>query len=289
MTMSRADIAWLFETKALHIAPAQTPFWYTSGLLGPYYINTHFLCGGEAQANKVLEFIDKEAEARTTFPKKLTNLLNGIARDFPIFQHTITALAELIRARISPLPRYISGGQRRDWFFAPLVAERLQIPCLYIYNDCSIIDSAGKPVRDLAGAQVTNVADLLTVGSSYTTKWIPALSTAKGTLAHSVNVVDRRQGGEESLLQAGVKSCLSLFAIDAPFFQQALTLQHIDAEQHTLLSAYLADPFTSMRNFLLANPTFLKDALHSQDKKKAERARTLVEQNLYKLSELAPS
>jgi len=38
--MSLANVSWLFETNALKIAPAEKPFWYTSGLIGPYYINT---------------------------------------------------------------------------------------------------------------------------------------------------------------------------------------------------------------------------------------------------------
>ena len=283
MAAGTADIGWLFETQALHIAPAHTPFWYTSGLLGPYYMNTHFLCGGEKQALEVLEFIDREAEQRSSFPAKLTALLNDIAASFPIYAKTIDALSELIRRKIGAAATMISGGQRRDWFFAPLVAERLNLPCLYIYNDCTMIDGQGRTCTDVQGAAVVNVADLLTVGSSYTSKWIPALAKAHGSLTYSVNVVDRRQGGEESLRAAGVKNCLSLFAIDALFFQSALSKGHIDAAQLTLLSAYLADPFTSMRNFLISNPTFLKDALQSGDAKKAARARTLVEQDLYKM------
>ena len=33
----------LFETEAIRMAPADHPFWYTSGMLGPFYCNTHFL------------------------------------------------------------------------------------------------------------------------------------------------------------------------------------------------------------------------------------------------------
>ena len=35
-------------------------FWYTSGTVGPYYINTHYLFGGPGPATELLEFIDRE-------------------------------------------------------------------------------------------------------------------------------------------------------------------------------------------------------------------------------------
>ncbi len=37
-------IEGLFETDAIKVCPAGKPFWYTSGKIGPYYVNTHFRC-----------------------------------------------------------------------------------------------------------------------------------------------------------------------------------------------------------------------------------------------------
>ena len=44
-------IKWLFETNAFRVCPENEPFWYTSGTIGPYYINTHFLYGSEEKGN----------------------------------------------------------------------------------------------------------------------------------------------------------------------------------------------------------------------------------------------
>ena len=52
----------LFQTKALRIAPEDKPFWYTSGKLGPFYVNTHFLYGSEEKAVHLLEVIDAKKE-----------------------------------------------------------------------------------------------------------------------------------------------------------------------------------------------------------------------------------
>ena len=48
----------LFETKAIKVVPSDTPFWYTSGRLGPFFINTHFLLENEAAAGEVLKRIE---------------------------------------------------------------------------------------------------------------------------------------------------------------------------------------------------------------------------------------
>ena len=54
----------LLETQALRLAPAGEVFWYTSGTVGPYYINTHYLYGSPQAAEGLLHFIDVEKGAR---------------------------------------------------------------------------------------------------------------------------------------------------------------------------------------------------------------------------------
>ena len=64
-------INWLFETTAVRVCPEGKPFWYTSGTIGPYYINTHFLFGSEEKALELLEKIDAEKANKQTCPEKL--------------------------------------------------------------------------------------------------------------------------------------------------------------------------------------------------------------------------
>ena len=137
-----ASIDWLFETNALRVSPADSPFWYTSGFIGPYYINTHFLCGGETEALEILSLIDTAADIRPTFPDKIIAALEKVEQSHAIFRATLDALEELSRQHISVEGvDMISGGQRRDWFFAPLLARRLEKPCIYLYNDLSAVDA----------------------------------------------------------------------------------------------------------------------------------------------------
>ena len=57
----------LLSTEALQVAPADEVFWYTSGTVGPYYINTHFLFGGRVVAEELLGFIDREKQGGAAF------------------------------------------------------------------------------------------------------------------------------------------------------------------------------------------------------------------------------
>ena len=154
---------------------------------------------------------------------------------------------------------------------------------MYIYNDKRVFDQTGTPLTNLNGANVINIADLLTVGSSYTDKWIPALKTIKGNLVASANVVDRAQGGITSLEEAGVVDNITIFTINQGFFDLALEEKYIDIQQHKILSNYFNNQDDAMRNWLKANPLFLENALKSEDSKIQARAKNLIEKDLYKL------
>ena len=52
----------LLDTQALRLAPPGEVFWYTSGTVGPYYLNVHYLYGGPAAATELLSFIDANKE-----------------------------------------------------------------------------------------------------------------------------------------------------------------------------------------------------------------------------------
>jgi orotate phosphoribosyltransferase len=279
-----ADVSWLFETSALKIAPAGSPFWYTSGLIGPYYINTQFLCGGADQAAGVLRLIDAEQDRHETFHLRMTAMLEQVHASHPVFHDFIDLMVASVA---SGFPAgdidYVSGGQRRDWFFAPIVSQKLGKPMLYIYNDQTVRLADGSTPASLQGARVMNVADLLTVGSSYTKKWIPALSALGAELRWSLNGVDRLQGGVVNLTRAGVSRVHSLFSIDLSLFDQALARGCIDWAQYDMVRGYIADPFGSMRTFILEHPGFLDEARNSPDERTRMRAATLLKEDLYKL------
>ncbi|HIG16514.1 MAG TPA: hypothetical protein EYQ31_04030, partial [Candidatus Handelsmanbacteria bacterium] len=94
---------------------------------------------------------------------------------------------------------WISGGERRDWFFSLPVAMRMGLPHLYVYKDGGTFLPDGgaglKAVDDLSGRRTAHITDLVTEASSYAGVWIPSIRDRGGEMLISANVIDRAQGG----------------------------------------------------------------------------------------------
>ncbi len=278
-------IKWLFETDAIRVCPQNKPFWYTSGTIGPYFINTHFLYGSEEKANKLLKLIDAEKENIFSCPVKvLGETLKNYESD-KIYRALMDQMADFIKSNINVNEiDYISGGERRDWFFSPVLAKLLDKPHITIYKDMTSvisIDDKVEEVNSLEGKNVLHIADLITEASSYERAWIPAISNKGGNLKWSVVVVDRKQGGEKVLSNYNVKS-YSMVGIDVNLFKSVLRMGMISEKQFEMIDEYMINPKESMARFLKENPDFLEQALKSDDKSK-ERAKLMLEKNPYGL------
>ena len=280
----------LFETNAFRICKENEPFWYTSGKIGPYFINTHFLYGSEKQAQEFLDFIDIQLE---TVPKDLipANLFEKVFEQYKsneIYKTVVDKLIEFINSRIDLSTfDYVSGGERRDWYFSLIVANLLGKPHITLYKDLSAVVSTcdfeeGTPVTSLEGKRVLHIADLLNTASSYVRSWVPAIRKLNANIVSSVVVVDRLNGGKNVLTNLGVRS-LSLVQINNELFEKAKELNIINDAQQEMLIKFQANPDECMRNFLLEHPEFLENSLNSENSKTAKRAKLCKDQNLYNL------
>lgn len=280
---------YLFETNAVKICQDEKPFWYTSGKIGPYFINAQFLYGSEQDANSFLNFIDKELESsnKTEIP---ANLFNEVKKQYEtnlIYQDVITQMKNLIEKNINiDEIDYISGGERRDWYFSNILAYLLQKPHITIFKDLTMVESnfdftQNKTNINIEGKKVLHIADLLNQASSYIRAWIPAIEEKNAKILWSVVLVDRMQGGTEKLEDLGIKP-FSMVKIDPSLFSKALELNIIGENQLEMLNKFYKDPDGTMREFLLNHPNFLNDALNS-DAKTAKRAKLCIDGNLYNL------
>lgn len=280
-------VSYLFETNALRICPENKPFWYTSGKIGPYYINTHFLYGSEQDAVDLLKFIDSEKENKDTLPKKVFDKTLTHFNENVIYKNVINGMIEFIKENIDVNEiDYISGGERRDWFFSNIIANKLSKPHITIYKDLSMVvtDSNFEEIinkSEVEGAKVLHIADLITEASSYLRAWIPAIKSLGAQIVWSTVVVDRMQGGKEKLENENVKS-LSMINIDEKLFEKALSMNIINDVQFEMLKNFYENPDETMRKFLIAHPEFLENALAS-DEKTAARAKLCIDSNLYNL------
>ena len=257
------------------------------GKIGPYYINTHFLYGSEQDAVDLLKFIDEEKVDKTAFPKKIFEKTLNHYNDNDIYKDVIDEMIEFIKNNIDINKiDYISGGERRDWFFSNIIANKLEKPHITIYKDLSIVindytfeNEINK--SNINGANVLHIADLITEASSYLRAWIPAINSLGGNILWSTVVVDRMQGGCEKLENENIKS-LSIIQIDENLFKHAYDKDIINENQFEMLNNFYKNPDETMRNFLIAHPEFLENALKS-DKKTAARAKLCIDNNLYNI------
>lgn len=259
-------VSYLFKTNALRICPDNKPFWYTSGKIGPYYINTHFLYGSEQYAVELLEFIDFEKQDKENLPKKVFEKTFEHYQTNEIYKYVIDEMLKFIKENIDINEiDYISGGERRDWFFSNIVANKLSKPHITIYKDLSMVvtDSEFEEIVDVENvknAKVLHIADLITEASSYLRAWIPAIKSLGAQIKWSTVVVDRMQGGKEKLEKENIKS-LSMINIDESLFEKALSMNIINENQFEMLKNFYENPDETMRNFLKSHTEFLENAL----------------------------
>ena len=281
-------MSYLFETNAIRFCEENKPFWYTSGKIGPYFINTHFVYGNEKDAVELLSFIDECLADKLTLPEKVFEKVLKQYQTNEIYKNVIDTMLEYIQANINISEiDYISGGERRDWFFSNMISYLLNKPHLSIYKDLSVVESDSNfmiatPISSLQGKKVLHVADLITIASSYIRAWIPAIKNLGSDICWSCVVVDRMQGGKEKIEAESVKS-LSLVQVDKNLFRKALDLNIINESQVEMLDAFFENPDESMKQFLIAHPEFLEDSLNSDDKTR-KRAQLLIDSNLYDLN-----
>ena len=267
--------SWLFETGAVAAAPYDKPFFYTSGQIGPYYINTHYLYGGEQAANELLALIDGMAGDRDNVAAAVTAATVKHYEAGGVYKQLIDGMCEYINQNIGSDFDYISGGERRDWFFSLIIARQLGKEHLTIFKDLEVrAASTGKKNAPLNGASVLHISDIITTASSYTRAWIPAIAAAGGRMAYSLSVLDRGQGGGAAIEDGGARS-YSVAPIDKVLFDRALSDGYIDAGQHRMIVSYTENPDGYVRDFIADNPDFLQNALNSADQKTAGRARLL--------------
>lgn len=279
----------LFKTNAIKVCKDGNPFWLASNVPSPYFCNTENTYGSEKKAQELLHFIDKHKDDALNFPRLLMGEVEKNYETDELYATVIDELVERIRSSIDlHQVTFISGGERRDWFFSLMIARILKKPHLTIYKkeyqkDLNVVFSTpnasisfpwGKGADKFGGTlNGIHVADIITKGTSYIDSWIPSVEKCNGKIKHSVNVATRRQGGEETLSASGIQTS-SLVTIDQFLFERALKLGLVTKEQYNMVFDYISspDPDQVMNAYMDAHPDALDRALNSDDPKVKERS-----------------
>ena len=287
--VSNPTVTWLFDTDAVRVCPEGRPYWYTSGKLGPFYINTHFLCGGEEASQGLLHDIEAEASRRPIgLPGVIGDKLHALAQADERYGRLIVKLVEQAKnAQSAEGIDAISGGERRDFFFSLPVARAMRLPHVSILKNQFTVCSDGKSnvaaaTREmLEGKRMLHVADLVTEASSFARAWIPAVERLGARIVSALAVVDRDQGGREALEKAGIP-LRALVQVDASLFDGAAAQGKLTAAQCGMARDFLASPEGFMSGFLRDHPNFLQEqiALGGRAKERAERCIAMGFDNL---------
>ena len=229
-------LSYLFETNAIKFCKENEPFWYTSGKIGPYFFNSQYVYGGEKDSTEFLNYITEELASinegnsnKLDLPKKLLDKVLEEYNTNKIYNDVINQMKDYIENNIGLNNfEYISGGERRDWYFSIILAHLLNKPHLTVFKDMSAILSTSdfsktETISDLNGAKVLHLADLITTASSYRKMWVPIINNLNGKMEHSLVIIDRNQGGKDNLKEVGVTSH-ALATVDKDLFKKALEL-----------------------------------------------------------------
>lgn len=283
----------IFAEKALEPAPEGEVFWYTSGMFGPFYINTHFLAGGATKAKAILQGLDglegTDKDGQKDILAAFMEAIRALYHEDEVYRLVIHCLAQEALAQKKQADyTLISGGARRDYFFSFLVGVLLDLPQLFILKDQSVLlwhREAWLPMADLEGmvhqegvqgpVQALHVADLITQASSFFRAWIPALKDQGIEMKQALAVVDRHQGGLDKLAEAGVDAKV-LLQVNQAFFDQAVAGGQMSAGQAALSLTFLEDPVAYERDFLRLHPSYLKEA-KERDAKTKERVERFLQ------------
>ena len=279
---------YLFETTAVRVSPYDRPFFYTTGKIGPFYINTHYLYGAEKDAQDLLKFMNENLVENKKFelPVQLAKIIEKQYNEKSKFKVVIDRIVSdiMLKYNLNDVD-YISGGERRDWFFSIIVATLLNKKHIAIYKDGSTYVThnrvkVGEGI-DFKGKNIIHICDLVTEASSFKNVWYPVIKESGNNMIASYAIIDRLQGGKEYFESIDVPFH-SLIEVDIQLFLNGLNDKYIDINQYMLVDSYMKDPEGSMRELLLANIDFLKNS-KKIDERTNKRVEKLLGENYYNL------
>ena len=274
-------IKQLFLTEALKFSQPNQPFWYTSGSFGPYYLNTHFLFGGQERAEAFLTELERARSYPEGMPSRLQRMIDIEIQSNPAFKDLIDRLLRLVLPLDFDL---ISGGERRDLYFSIPLATALQLKHVTILKDgraylsspdfsqCRLLEA-----NELSSQKILHVADLLTLASSYFRAWLPTIERLGAEISDTAVVVSRCQGGEEALGAQGI-SVHALLELNREFFDRAALDGHIAPASRDAALSFQSDPEAYMRTFLADHPDFLERS-RARGGREAERVALFLKEH----------
>lgn len=232
-------------------------YWYTSGIPGPFYVNTEYIAG-EKEADNALKKINKILGSNSSKALKVSSifdLIDSIVESDEGYNTSIEALSHFYMSNRNSIPSFISGGERRDWFFSIPIAKKLGIPHITLFKsgDYHVTDFNGNTIEiALENQKVLHVADIINQASSYFERWIPILKNTGVHFSETLTVAVRNIEGFESLKSNNIAVISPLF-VDKSLFNEAYKLGLINEFALHEIGQFLESPKEWTKYFLKGN------------------------------------
>ncbi|QHW32836.1 phosphoribosyltransferase [Paenibacillus rhizovicinus] len=260
-------------------------FWYTSGKPGPFYINTQNIAG-QQEAHEVLSRFNAILQADLPLEKRskaIYEIVDQAVASDEAYEESIDTLLAHYLAHHNP-PTLISGGERRDWFFSIPIAQKLNVPHVFLFKngDYHVTDHEGNAIQlQLSGQTVLHVADIINQASSYLNRWIPILQSTGVDFQKTLSVAVRNQDGVQKLMEKGI-SVISPLLVDIPLFKEAHDLGLINDFAHHEIVQFYASPKEWTRQYI-ADSAEHRSSDNDLDKVKDARLQAFKEADPYRL------
>ncbi len=219
---------------------SSTFFPYTSGEIGPYYINSECVMKNGEDYAEAISDMTKLIISNISYDKKLDRSNN-----------------------------IISGGESRDWIFSFPVAYQLKAPHLMIYKDGKMLGPS------IDKKYVIHVADLNNEGSSPRDKWVPAIRSSGGTIDNIFFYVDRMEDGVQVMKDLGLESH-SLVPLDNNAWEFLRKSRVVDDNVYKNLTDRMEDKHAWALNMLRSDAGIKKLREMVDDPKQCEKVKKIV-------------
>ncbi|GBF75588.1 hypothetical protein PA598K_04006 [Paenibacillus sp. 598K] len=246
----------LIATKGLSFRKGKEDkaFWYTTNKPGPFYINTENIVGKQ-NAELLLEKITMilgENTSRTQQMKKVMSLINQVLESDHAYNHSINKLIEYYRSNSTYNPAVVSGGERRDWFFSIPIAQKLNLPHVYLFKSGEhlVTNQVGDLLDwNIEKQKVLHIADIINQASSYSSKWTPILRNLGADFKETLSVAVRNQKGVEVLNQSNI-NVISPLRVDRELFMEASNIGLINDFALNEINLFYESPIQWTRHYL---------------------------------------
>lgn len=286
MELLEKAAARLFDTGSVSVAVPEKPFWLSRGRLSAIRIRPGMMLGGEEVWQSAAALADIALDSPVMAWRILNEFCGRVLGESSSYACIISCIEQAVKDGFGDAFDYIACYSDGTFAFSLPAANRLGVPCLILDEESSgVVCSSEKSRRaeELGGARVLVMSGLVAGGNRVIRQMLPAVSRMGGTAAGVFSIIDRRLGGSEMIIGAGIRFC-SIWGIDGGFFDSACGKGFISAAQCEFAKEYIADPIGSMADFLKRNPDYIERSLRG-DRASREAAQLCVKNNYYKINE----